>query len=100
MSTLKEYFLLDPTVTFLNHGSFGATPKPVFDEYQRWQRELENQPVEFLGRRFTGLMAQSRAALAGKESCKSSRILPSVHRSFWPQRGRVLSDGTNLQLDE
>lgn len=63
MRNLKRHFLLDPSVTFLNHGSFGATPKPVFREYQRWQRELERQPVEFLGRRFTGLMAEARAAL-------------------------------------
>ena len=63
MYDLRKLFLLDPSVTFLNHGSFGATPRPVFGEYQRWQRELENQPVEFLGRRFAGLMAESRAAL-------------------------------------
>jgi len=63
MYNLRKLFLLDPSVTFLNHGSFGATPKPVFDEYQRWQLELERQPVEFMGRRFTGLMAESRAAL-------------------------------------
>jgi isopenicillin-N epimerase len=63
MNPLKQYFLLDPNICFLNHGSFGATPKPVFEEYQRWQRELEYQPVEFMGRRFTGLMAESRAVL-------------------------------------
>jgi isopenicillin-N epimerase len=63
MNGLKRYFLLDPKIIHLNHGSFGATPKPVFREYQRWQRELENQPVEFLGRRITGLMADSRAVL-------------------------------------
>jgi len=63
MYNLRKLFLLDPSVTFLNHGSFGATPKPVFDEYQRWQMELERQPVEFMGRRFTGLMAEARAAL-------------------------------------
>lgn len=61
---MKDLFLLDPTVTFLNHGSFGACPRPVFDEYQRWQRELERQPVEFLGRRILGLIDDSRAALA------------------------------------
>lgn len=63
MFNLKQYFLFDPSVTFLNHGSFGATPKPVFKEYQRWQRLLENQPVEFLGRRHNDLMQASRAAL-------------------------------------
>jgi len=47
MFRLRRYFLLDPTVTFLNHGSFGATPRPVFRAYQRWQRELERQPVGF-----------------------------------------------------
>ncbi len=63
MHSLKQHFQLDPSIHFLNHGSFGATPKPVFRAYQRWQRELERQPVEFLGRRFTGLMAETRAAL-------------------------------------
>jgi isopenicillin-N epimerase len=61
---LRDQFLLDPTVTFLNHGSFGACPRPVFEEYQRWQRELERQPVEFIGRRYNGLMRAAREALA------------------------------------
>ena len=64
MYSLRHQFLLDPTVTFLNHGSFGATPKPVFDVYQAWQRELERQPVEFLDRRFRERMTVSRTALA------------------------------------
>jgi len=64
LTGLKSQFLLDPEVVFLNHGSFGACPRPVFDAYQRWQRELERQPVEFLGRRARGLLAEARAALA------------------------------------
>jgi isopenicillin-N epimerase len=61
--SLRDLFLLDPDVHFLNHGSFGATPKPVFEEYQRWQRELERQPVEFLGRRNDDLLREAREAL-------------------------------------
>ena len=61
---MKSQFLLDPDFVFLNHGSFGACPRPVFDAYQRWQRELERQPVAFLGRRATDLLADARAALA------------------------------------
>ena len=61
---MKDLFLLRPDMTFLNHGSFGACPRPVFDRYQAWQRELESQPVEFLGRRFSSLMQEARASLA------------------------------------
>jgi isopenicillin-N epimerase len=60
----RDLFLLDPHITFLNHGSFGATPRPVFETYQRWQRKLERQPVEFLGRRFNDLMREARTSLA------------------------------------
>lgn len=61
---MKNLFQLRPDITFLNHGSFGACPRPVFERYQAWQRELELQPVEFLGRRFPQLMQVARAALA------------------------------------
>ncbi len=60
---MRDLFLLRDDVVFLNHGSFGACPKPVFDAYQRWQLELERQPVEFLARRFRGLMRAAREAL-------------------------------------
>jgi isopenicillin-N epimerase len=50
-------------VTFLNHGSFGACPKPVFETYQRWQRELEREPVDFIVRKLPDLLADARAAL-------------------------------------
>ncbi len=63
MNSIKNEFLLDPDIIYLNHGSFGACPKPVFEVYQAWQRELERQPVEFLGRRASDLMAESRARL-------------------------------------
>ena len=62
-TALRERFLLDPTVTYLNHGSFGATPRPVFETYQRWQLELEREPVEFIVRRLPDLLAEARAAL-------------------------------------
>lgn len=63
MSLKKELFLLDPEVIFLNHGSFGATPKPVMEAYQNWQFRLERQPVLFLGRELDGLLRESRKSL-------------------------------------
>jgi isopenicillin-N epimerase len=61
---MREEFLLDPEVVFLNHGSFGACPRPVFERYQAWQLELEREPVDFIANRLPGLLAEARAALA------------------------------------
>ena len=63
MNELRKHFLLDPEVVFLNHGSFGATPRPVFDVYQEWQLKLENQPVEFLDREFRNNLRKARSRL-------------------------------------
>jgi isopenicillin-N epimerase len=63
MDNLKSLFLLDPNIIFLNHGSFGATPRPVFKEYQDWQMRLEHQPVLFLGRELDELLYLARQAL-------------------------------------
>jgi isopenicillin-N epimerase len=60
---LRKQFLLRPDVIYLNHGSFGACPRPVFRRYQTWQRELERQPVAFLGRRYRDLMRAARDSL-------------------------------------
>ena len=64
MTPLAHEFLLDPSVIYFNHGSFGATPRPVFESYQRWQMELERQPVHFIQRRMQGLLREAREALA------------------------------------
>lgn len=57
-------FLLNDDIVFLNHGSFGACPRPVFETYQYWQRELERDPVDFLARRANDLLLESRTELA------------------------------------
>jgi len=64
MPELADLFLLRPEVTYLNHGSFGACPRPVFEKYQALQRELEAEPVEFLFRRIDSLLGTARADLA------------------------------------
>ena len=68
---LRREFLLDPEVAFLNHGSFGACPRPVFERYQAWQRELELEPVDFLARRLPALLDEARAALADYVGCSA-----------------------------
>ena len=60
---LKDLFILDPQVIFLNHGSFGACPRPVFERYQAWQRQLEFQPVKFLDSDLDHYLYQARDGL-------------------------------------
>ncbi len=60
---MREHFLLDPDIVFLNHGSFGACPREVFANYQHWQLEMERNPVHFLGRRSGALLSQARQRL-------------------------------------
>ena len=61
--TMRDHFLLDPQLIFLNHGSFGACPREVLARHQQWQLEMERNPVEFLGRRSAALLGEARAAL-------------------------------------
>ena len=61
---LRERFQIDPEVRFLNHGSFGACPRPVAEAQAAWLREMERQPVLFFARRYASLMATVRERLA------------------------------------
>lgn len=60
---MRDVFCLDPKLTFLNHGSFGACPREVIEAQQRWTWEMERNPVEFLGRRSGELLAHARERL-------------------------------------
>jgi len=61
---LRQQFLLRPDITYLNFGSFGACPHPVFEQYQRYQLELEQEPVQFMVETGPRYLTASRKALA------------------------------------
>ena len=62
---LRHQFLLDPTITYLNHGSFGACPRPVLDAQARLRERMERGPVRFLARELPALLDDARAGVAG-----------------------------------
>jgi isopenicillin-N epimerase len=62
-SDLARHWPLDPAITFLNHGSFGATPRDVLETQRGWRDRMEAQPIQFLARDLPGLLADTRAQL-------------------------------------
>lgn len=60
---LRARWMLKDGVTFLNHGSFGAVPKTVFQAQDHWRRRLEAEPVELLGRRQPELIEAAKKPL-------------------------------------
>ncbi len=79
---IKEQFYLDPSIIYLNFGSFGACPKPVFEEYQRLQLELEREPVHFITRTGMTLLVESRKALAEYIHCDMDDLVFTMNPSY------------------
>ena len=72
---LKKYFQLDPKYSYLNHGSFGACPLPIFDERSKFQKEIELQPVSFVDSRAAELLDWSRDALSSYLHCNKDDVV-------------------------
>ncbi len=61
----RGLWILDPEILYLNHGSFGACPRPVLEHQAALREELEREPVRFLARALPRRLDEARAALAG-----------------------------------
>jgi isopenicillin-N epimerase len=61
----RDQWLLDPDVTFLNHGSFGAVPRAVLGEQRRLQERMEQNPTKFLTYDLPDALRASADRLAG-----------------------------------
>lgn len=63
-SFMREHWLLDSAITYLNHGSFGATPKAVLAKQDALRAQLEREPVRFMVRELEPLLDDARSVLA------------------------------------
>jgi isopenicillin-N epimerase len=82
MQNLKSYFLLRDDITYLNFGALGACPKPVFEKYQQYQRELEQEPVLFITSNGLKYLEHSREALGNYLNCHKDDLVYVTNPSY------------------
>lgn len=90
----KQLFLLKEGITFLNFGSFGSCPRPVFDEYQRFQLEMEQEPVQFITKRSLAYFKVAREALGKFIGCHSDDLVLVSNPSY---AVNIVTRSLNLQ---
>ena len=96
-NTYKSLFLLDPKITYLNHGSFGACPKPIFDSLIAWQKKLELDPVKHLAFDIFDHLENSRNSLSKYIGCNKDDIV------FFPNPSTALNTvirSLGLKIDD
>jgi isopenicillin-N epimerase len=74
-ANLKSKFLLRNDITYLNFGSFGACPAPIFETYQAFQRELEEEPCQFIFAKGPAYLKRSREALGAYLNCDAQDLV-------------------------
>ena len=96
-NSYKSLFLLDKDTIYLNHGSFGACPKAIFDSLIQWQRKLENDPLLHLAVDIYSHLEKSREALSNYVDCHKDDIV------FSPNPSTALNTiikSLDLQIDD
>jgi len=82
LQDLSSQFLINPKITYLNFGSFGACPKPIFEDLQKWQLEMESEPVQFITVDGFKYLKKSREALAKYIHCDSDDLVYTPNPSY------------------
>ena len=77
----KSLFMLNPDITYLNHGSFGACPKPIFNSLIKYQKILEFEPTKHLAYDVFNYLEQSRIALGEYINCNKNDVVFSSNPS-------------------
>ncbi len=94
MESIKDQFQLNPDITYLNHGAFGACPKPVFRDYQKWQEMLERDPIQFVTKMGPEFQKQSKIALGGLVNCDHDDLVYVTNPST---AGNIIIKGLDLK---
>lgn len=79
---LRSQFLLNPNITYLNFGAYGACPKPIFEDYKKWQLEIEREPTQFMAINGPRYLKASREALGKYIHCNADDVVYVTNPSY------------------
>jgi isopenicillin-N epimerase len=96
-NNLKQKFLLRKDITYLNFGAYGACPKQIFEKYQSFQRELEEEPTYFMQVKGLEYLKTSRIALAGFLNCSSDDVVYVTNPSYGVN---IIAKGLDLKAGD
>ena len=82
LADLSSFFLLRKNITYLNFGSFGACVKPIFEKYQEFQLELEQEPVQFITVNGPRYIERSKQALGSFLNCEAKDLVFVTNPSY------------------
>lgn len=94
---MKDLFLINQEITYLNFGSFGACPRPIFETYQEFQRELEWEPVEFIVENSSKYLQNARQALGNYLNCHQDDLVCVTNPSYGVN---IVAKNLNLQAND
>jgi isopenicillin-N epimerase len=104
-ASTRDAFLLEPGIAYLNHGSYGATPRVVLAAAERWRQRLESQPVRFMQRELPAALRKAADRLAAFMGTRGADLVfvenatagaNAVLRSLDFQRGDELLTTTHV----
>lgn len=81
-TNLNSKFSLNQNITFLNFGSFGACPKPIMEDYHKWQFEMESEPVQFITVNGYKYLKESRETLGNYINCDADDLVYVPNPSY------------------
>ncbi|MEZ5978334.1 MAG: aminotransferase class V-fold PLP-dependent enzyme [Planctomycetota bacterium] len=94
-----KHWDLDPEQAFLNHGSFGACPRPVLAAQQVWRDRLEHQPVRFFLKELDPALEHVRTVLGDFVGAHPDDLVPVANATMgvnWVLRWFPLAPGDQV----
>jgi isopenicillin-N epimerase len=71
---MLQQWLLDPSVTYLNHGTVGAPPRRVLEAQQAIRDEIERQPSRFLLRELSAVAVGAPRSVLPRMRTAAERV--------------------------